>query len=380
MRGVGIVRFIVTGGGTGGHIYPALAIARGLQNRYPDCKVFYVGTARGMEADIVPKEGIPFIGIAGAGLHRKLSPKNLLVLWQAGRGFFQALGTVRRIKPHVVIGTGGYVCGPVVLAASLCRIPTLIHEQNALPGITNRLLSRFTNKVAVTFAGSEKYFPRKASVKLTGLPVRPEILRAERKGSYNKLGFVDNSRLLLLSFGGSRGAQSLNKAMETVIAEFAGNSELNILHVTGKTGYDEFISRCVSRGIYVDKIGNVNVKPYMYDMQDVLSSADLLISRAGAATLAEITALGIPSVLVPYPYASENHQEYNARALEKAGAAVVVLDRDLNGKLLCRLISELLDDPRRLEMMASASKRLGKKNALQDIIECVVILAQSKKR
>lgn len=371
------MRFIVAGGGTGGHIYPALAIARGLKNRYPGSEIVYIGTARGMEADIVPKEGLPFVGIAGAGFDRKLSPKNLLVFWQAGRGFFQALGAVRRIRPNAVIGTGGYVCGPVVLAAALSGIPTLIHEQNALPGITNRILSRFVNKVAVTFSDSERYFSQKDKVRLTGLPVRPEILQAERKTSFTKLGFQD-ARLLLLSFGGSRGARTINRAMEAVIKKFAGDPRLNILHVTGEIGYDDFINRCNSEGIYVDRIGNVTVKRYMYNMQDALASADLVVSRAGAATLAEITALGIPSILIPYPYASENHQEFNARALEKEGAAIMVLDRDLSGDLLCRLVSELLDDPCRLEAMASASKKLGKKNALQDIIECVDNLALSK--
>ncbi|MCL6636270.1 MAG: glycosyltransferase, partial [Peptococcaceae bacterium] len=148
------MRFVVAGGGTGGHIYPALAIARGLAERYPGAEILYVGTARGMEADIVPKEGIPFAGIAAAGLERRLSPKNLLALYQAGRGFWQARGIIRRHRPHAVVGTGGYACGPVVLAAALSGVPTLIHEQNALPGVTNRILARFVDRVAVTFAGS----------------------------------------------------------------------------------------------------------------------------------------------------------------------------------------------------------------------------------
>ncbi|HOV79784.1 MAG TPA: undecaprenyldiphospho-muramoylpentapeptide beta-N-acetylglucosaminyltransferase [Bacillota bacterium] len=371
------MRFMLTGGGTGGHIYPALAIARGIRDRHPGAEIVYIGTARGMEADIIPKEGLPFIGIAGAGLQRKLSFKNLLVLWQACRGFSQALAAIRRFRPHAVIGTGGYVCGPVVLAAVLCGIPTLIHEQNALPGITNRILSRFVDRVAVTFSDSKKHFPRKEKVRLTGLPVRPEILRTGRKEGMEKLGFKEN-RFLLLSFGGSRGARTINLAMLYVLERFAGDARLNILHVTGNTGYEEFLDRCRKAGVDLDNAGNVAVKPYIYDMQDALAAADLVVSRAGAATLAEITALGVPAVLVPYPYASENHQEFNARALEKEGAAVVVPDRDLNGELLCRLISKLLDDPARLGAMASASKKLGKKNALQDIIDCVDELIRNK--
>jgi len=364
------LRFVVSGGGTGGHIYPALAIARGLKDRYPGSEVLYIGTAKGMEAGIVHKEGLPFKGIAASGLERKLSFHNLLVLWQAGRGFLQASGIIRQWRPDAVIGTGGYVCGPVVLAAALSRVPTLIHEQNAFPGITNRILSRFTGRVAVTFEDSIKYFPRREKVRLTGLPVRPEIMAANRKSALKKLDLSHDS-FLLLSFGGSRGARTINEAMVPVIKKFADDPRLSILHITGTSGYKEFMGECTASGINLDKIGNVTIIPYMYNMQDALAAADLVISRAGAATLAELTAMGIPSILVPYPYASENHQEYNARALEKENAALVVLDHELDGYILCRKVDELLDDRDKLTAMSAASKRLGKKHALEDIINCV---------
>lgn len=373
------MRFVVAGGGTGGHIYPALAIARGLKDRYPGAEILYIGTARGMEADIVPKEGLQFKGIAAAGLERKLSPRNLLVLWQAGRGFCQASGIIGHWRPDAVIGTGGYVCGPVVLAAALRGIPTLIHEQNALPGITNRVLSRFAGKVAVTFADSVKYFRRREKVRLTGLPVRPEILRVDRRAGLEKLG-LKGDRFFLFSFGGSRGARTINEAMVAVIKNFAGDPRLNILHVTGKTGHGEFLKACTAAGIDLGKIGNVTIMSYIYNMQDALAAADLVIGRAGAATLAELTALGIPSILIPYPYASENHQEFNARALEKEGAALVVLDRRLNGELLCRMVAELLDDRGRLSAMACASKKMGKNRALEDIIDCVDELIKGSKK
>jgi UDP-N-acetylglucosamine--N-acetylmuramyl-(pentapeptide) pyrophosphoryl-undecaprenol N-acetylglucosamine transferase len=272
-----------------------------------------MGTTAGMEADIVPKEGFPFRGIDAAGLERKLSPRNLLVIWKAWRGLRQAGKIIRSWGPDAVIGTGGYVCGPVILAAALKRIPTLIHEQNALPGITNRLLARFAGRVAVTFAASAAYFSQKEKVRLTGLPVRPEILASDKSAGLKNLGF-EESRFFLLSFGGSRGARTINKAMAEVIKTFAGDPRLNILHVTGTTGYREFIEDCAAAGIDPAQVGNLRVAPYIYNMQDALA-ADLVISRAGAATLAELTALGIPSILIPYPYAAENHQEFNARAL-----------------------------------------------------------------
>jgi UDP-N-acetylglucosamine--N-acetylmuramyl-(pentapeptide) pyrophosphoryl-undecaprenol N-acetylglucosamine transferase len=369
VRVVKKLRVIVAGGGTGGHIYPALAIARGLKEKHPEAEILYVGNNQGMESDIVPKEGLPFKGLPGAGLERKLSARNLLVLWQTGRGFWQAAGILKSWKPDVVIGTGGYVCGPVLLAAALSRIPTLIHEQNALPGVTNRILSRFVDRVAVTFKESVKYFPRSEKVILTGLPVRPEILRATRSEGLKKLGITDG--FLLLSFGGSRGARTINKAMVAVIKQFSGDPRLNILHVTGTLGHKEFLADCAAAGIDLVKAGNVTIIPYLYSIQDALAAAGLVVSRAGAATCAEITALGIPSILVPYPFAAENHQEHNARALAKEGAALMVLDRKLSGDLLCEEVAGLLEDRERLTAMAEASRKMGKIKALEDIIQTV---------
>ncbi len=374
-----LLRFVVTGGGTGGHIYPALAIAKGLKDRHPEAEVLYIGTARGMEADIVPKEGFSFKGIAAAGLERRLSLKNLLVLWQAGKGFIQAGRIIRTWRPDIVIGTGGYVCGPVVMSAVLMGIPTLIHEQNAFPGITNRILSLFVNRVAVTFAGSEKYFKNQDKLTLTGLPVRPQVLEVDRLSGLKKLG-LEGSRFLLLSFGGSRGARTINKAMVEVIKMYAGVPGMKILHVTGSLGHAEFLDDLAAAGIDLVKADNVMIVSYLYNMQDALAAADLVISRAGAATLAELTVLGIPSILIPYPYASENHQEFNARALEKESAAVVVLDRSLNGKILCRKISDLLNDPDGLSAMASSSRKIGKRDALEDIIDCVDELVLKRKK
>lgn len=369
-RVVKALRIVVAGGGTGGHIYPALAIARGVQERHPDTEILYVGNNQGMEADIVPKEGLPFKGLPGAGLERKLSIRNLQVLFVTGQGFYRAIRTVKSWKPDVVIGTGGYVCGPVVLAAALSRIPTLIHEQNALPGVTNRILARFVDRVAVTFKESIKYFPRTQKVILTGLPVRTEILRATRSEGLQKLGFKED-RFLLLSFGGSRGARTINKAMVDVIKHFGQDPRLNILHVTGSAGHEDFLGDCSANGIDLAKFGNVTIVSYLYNMQDALAAAGLVISRAGAATCAEITALGIPSILIPYPYAAENHQEHNARALEKEGAALMLVDRKLNGDLLCSKIAGLLENRKKLAFMAEASRKMGKTRALEDIIDCI---------
>jgi len=359
----------MTGGGTGGHIYPALAIAKGLQNRY-HAEVLYVGTSRGLEADIVPKANFPFRAIEVSGFRRKLSPANFLVLWQALKGVREAAAITKEFKPDVVIGTGGYVCGPVVLAAACRGIPTLIHEQNALPGITNRILSRFVNRVAVTFEDSVQYFARKDKVTLTGLPVRPEILQADRSSALESLN-LQPDRLTILVFGGSRGARRINQAMLEVIRKFGHHPHVQVLHATGQAGYREFLDDAAQNGLQLGKYGNIITVPYLYNMHEALAVADLVVSRAGAATLAELTVLGLPSILIPYPYAAENHQEHNARALTDRGAAVLIKDADLTGARLVNQLEQLIQDRDRLKNMSMASQKMGRPEALNDIIECV---------
>ncbi|MCL6610767.1 MAG: undecaprenyldiphospho-muramoylpentapeptide beta-N-acetylglucosaminyltransferase [Peptococcaceae bacterium] len=362
------MRFIVTGGGTGGHIYPALAIAGGLKERF-GAEVFYIGGTRGLESGIVPREGLPFRAIPLAGFRRGLSPSNLAAAWKAATGVNKARRLIKEIRPAAVIGTGGYVCGPVVLAAALSGIPTMIHEQNAYPGITNRILSRFVRCVALTFGEARKFLPAGARVKITGLPIRKEMLTREREEGRQRLGLPPDG-LLVLSFGGSQGARSINNAMIHVLKRFAGRRGIHFLHVTGPANYGRFMEE-IGRGMNVPESGNITINSYMHDMPSALAAADLVISRAGAATLAEITAVGLPAILVPYPHAAENHQEHNARALERRKAAVVIRDRDLTGVLLAAELERITGQPELLEEMARASRELGKPGALGDILDCV---------
>jgi len=361
------LRFVVTGGGTGGHIYPALAIARGLKDRF-GAEVFYIGGTRGLEAEIVPREGLPFHAIHLAGLKRGLSPSNLMVAWKAAAGLGRARRLLKEIRPAAVVGTGGYVCGPVVLAAALKGIPTLIHEQNAFPGITNRILSRFARMVALTFEDAARFFPRRSRLKVTGLPIRKEILSRDRREGRERLG-IPADGVLVLSFGGSQGARSINTAMAGLLGRYAGRKEIRFLHITGPANYDRFMDLC--KGINVPESGNITITSYMHDMPSALAAADLAVCRAGAATLAELTAVGLPAILVPYPYAAENHQEYNARALEKKKAAVLIRDRELSGDLLVSEVEKLAGQPGLLREMALASKAMGRPGALDDILDCV---------
>ncbi|MFZ5596341.1 MAG: undecaprenyldiphospho-muramoylpentapeptide beta-N-acetylglucosaminyltransferase [Bacillota bacterium] len=371
------MRFVVTGGGTGGHIYPALAIARGLKERYGS-GVWYIGGTRGLEREIVPREGFPFRSLELAGLKRGFSPSNLAAGWKAAAGVVTAYRYLKEIGPDAVVGTGGYVCGPVVLAAALRRIPTLIHEQNALPGITNRMLSRITGCVAVTFEESRRYFSAGTVVRVTGLPVRKEIMAVDRERARENLG-IPGEGLLVLSFGGSQGARSINTAMKTVLRHFAGRKGINFLHIAGPANYDEFMAGA-KNGINYPECGNITIASYMHDMPSALAAADLAICRAGAATVAELTAVGLPSILIPYPYAAGNHQEHNARALEKKGAAVVIRDGELSGGRLVSEIERLMAGKGTLEKMSMASRGQGKPAAIDDILDCIQELLDNRRK
>ena len=364
------MRLLITGGGTGGHVYPALAIARGFMEKYPQGKVLYVGTEKGLEADIVPKAGLEFKTVTVQALPRKLSWETVAFGGSFLRGLGQARAILKQFRPNLVVGTGGYVCGPVVMLAALEGIPTLLHEQNALPGKANKLLARFVKKVAITFQEAEKYFPSSTKIKLTGLPIRPEILRASKAEAWGKLGLQPGKPLVLVT-GGSQGARSLNQAMIEVYGQLQGNQELQILQLTGQRTYQETLDGLSLAGINWVNKGNIIIKPYLYNMEDALAAADLIICRAGATTLAEITAKGVPAILVPYPFAAENHQEYNARALESRGAALVIKDSELTGELLTGKLQELLSNGEYLRSMGQASKDMGRPEALDLILGCM---------
>ena len=368
------MNIIVSGGGTGGHIYPALTIIRTLQTLAPDTNFLYVGTKAGLESDIIPKEGLPFATIELEGFERHLTPSNLVRAGKAMKGVMCAMKIVKDFRPDVVIGTGGYVCGPILLAASLRRIPTLIQEQNVVPGITNKILSKFVTKVAVGTPEAAKNFPKSKTI-FTGNPIRSEVMTARREAAAKVFG-LDPKKPTVLVSGGSRGARAINRAMIGVLAEAAAYTQVQFLHVTGKAEYDDTIVRLMDTGRDFVRLRHILVKPYLYNMPEAMALADLAIFRAGATGLAELTARGIPSILVPYPYAAGNHQEFNARALEAAGAARVILNRDLTTESLNAVLAELLSEPRKLKKMAEKSKALGRPHAARDIANLVLEIAK----
>lgn len=369
------MRILVAGGGTGGHIYPALAIAAAVRRREPAAEFLFVGTSHGMEADLVPRAGYPLKTIHLYGFQRRLSLRNVGNLFWTLKSLWDVRKILREFRPDAAVGTGGYVCGPVIWAAARAGVPTLIQEQNAFPGVTNRILGRVADAVALGYAEAGPAFAgRRAKVEVTGNPVRQDLLTADRTAAYRQFGFSPTARTLLV-MGGSQGARSINRAALDLHRNLAGRKDIQILHITGKTDYNDIIHSLASGGLPDnDRAAGRLVVPYLHEMPAALAMADLAVSRAGAIGLAELTLRGVPSILVPYPFASENHQEINARALERRDAAIVVRDAELTGAVLGDLVGKLILDGERLRKMAAAAASMGHPHAAETIADMVLAL------
>lgn len=361
------MKYLITGGGTGGHIYPALAIANEIKKRHKKADILYVGTEKGLEAELVPREGINFKTIRVKGMPRRLNKESLSALKELMKGLSDSKRILKDYKPDVVIGTGGYVCGPIVYMASRRKIPTLIHEQNAFPGITNKILSRYVDKVAVTFDEARKYFKHPEKIINTGNPIRQEILEIDKNVAYKELNINPNAPFIL-SFGGSGGQKKLNDAIINFIKNIK-NTNIQLIHVTGKRLYNDFMTQLKEQNISLSE--NIIIYPYFYKMPEALNIANLVISSAGAITLAEISAIGVPSILVPKAYTAENHQEYNAKAFADKGASLLILEKDLSGESLSKAIFSIINDKSKLKAMALNSKSLGKLNSAKSIVDII---------
>ncbi|HHV74100.1 MAG TPA: undecaprenyldiphospho-muramoylpentapeptide beta-N-acetylglucosaminyltransferase [Thermoanaerobacterium sp.] len=360
------MRYLLTGGGTGGHIYPAVAIANEIMRNEKDAEILFVGTENGLEKELVPKSGYTLKTIRVKGFKRKLSIDTIKTIKIAFDGLIDAKKIINDYRPDVVIGTGGYVCGPVVMTAALMKIPTLIHEQNAYPGLTNKILSRFVDIVAVAFDESKKYFRNKGNIFVTGNPIRMEILNSDRKKALKKWG-LDETKKVVVSVGGSRGAAKINEYMVDVIKK--SREEFQILMITGKNQYDSVIKMIKDYDIRLGE--NIKIIPYCYEMGDIYSIADVMVCRSGAITLAELLATSTASILIPSPNVTHNHQEYNARVLEKNGAALVVLEKDLNGDVLYKKILSIVNDSSKLKTMKANAKKLSRVDAANEIYRLV---------
>lgn len=354
------MKYILSGGGTGGHISPALAIIDIIKGNDSEAEILYIGSKNSMESELVPKRNIRFKSVRTGYINRKLySPSNIKTLYNNIAGLIQSIALMKKEKPDLVIGTGGFVSGPVVLGARLCKIKTMIHEQNVYPGITNKLLGRISDTVMLSFEESEKYFTRSKERVLVGNPVRKDLFDFDREDSRKKMDVKDD-RFFIYSFGGSGGQLSLNNAVLELIDLVKDDDRIQLMHVTGKRLHERFFNDINEKGIAIPD--NVVIKDYMFEAPKVLNACDLVLGSSGAITIAEITSLGLPSVLIPKAYTAENHQEKNARSIEKAGAAYVLTEDEVTGEKLYDIINELIDKKETYYKMSSESLKLSNSN------------------
>lgn len=356
------MRLMVSGGGTGGHIYPALALIERLKQVEPDTEVLYVGAARGLETKIVPKAGLKLETMRVQGFRRSLSLENFKTVYLFLKAVSQAKKLIKDFRPDVVLGTGGYVSGAVLYAAAKMGIPTVIHEQNSVVGVTNKFLARYVDEVAIAFEAAKGQFG-KASVTMTGNPRAQQVVqRTNSTYSWKKDGLKDGVATMMI-FGGSQGAPKINQAVVEAIPTF-NQQPYQVIFATGQNRYNDVMEFLKGQSIGE----NVKVVPYINDMPDKLPHVDVLVSRAGATTIAEVTALGIPTILIPSPYVTANHQVKNAEALVKKGAALMILEDQLDGRSLISQANHLMNDTVARQKMADKAKQVGHPDASDQLI------------
>ena len=370
------MKILFATGGTGGHINPALAAAGEIRERYPDTEILFVGTKEKMEAKLVPAAGYDFKTIDISGFYRQLTWENIkrdiATVFKLLRSSSQAKKIIREFEPDVVVGFGGYVSGPVLRMAAKLGIPTAIHEQNAFPGITNKTLAKKVDRVMLTVDRAEQYLKPKNPCIVTGLPVRGEMLKADRDISRAELGIKDNQKLVL-SMGGSLGAETINNAMVDIISEYCDNEEIYFLHAMGQYGL-WVPDKLKENGVDVDTKKNVELREFIKDMDRCMSAADLVICRAGASSLSEIEALGKASILIPSPNVAENHQYHNAMALVEKNAAMIIEEKDLTKEKMKELFDSAINDDRRRNEIAQNAKSLAIIDAKKQIADIIISL------
>jgi UDP-N-acetylglucosamine--N-acetylmuramyl-(pentapeptide) pyrophosphoryl-undecaprenol N-acetylglucosamine transferase len=358
------MRVLIAGGGTGGHIFPAVALAETFNARYPKGSILFVGTNKPLETSTLSRKGFAHVSIAAEGLKGRGLWGQIRSLGRIPKGFFQAVGIIWRFNPDIIIGVGGYSSGPVALAARLMGKMVVIHEQNIMPGITNRILAAFANRIFISFPDNLSMFKSSKTV-VTGNPVRHDILSVEE---------VDRSakRFSILIVGGSQGAHAINRAVVEALDHLKDPARINFVHQTGPKD-----AKWVAKA-YERQDVSATVEPFFEDMGSAYRLADIVICRAGATTVAELTALGKPAIFIPFPFAANNHQELNARYVADSGGAEVVLERDLSGKLLAARIDEYAASPKVLQDMSAGAAALGRPKAADFIVdECRRLLVLS---
>jgi UDP-N-acetylglucosamine--N-acetylmuramyl-(pentapeptide) pyrophosphoryl-undecaprenol N-acetylglucosamine transferase len=355
-------RVIISGGGTGGHIFPAVAIADEIKKRNPNAEILFIGALGKMEMEKVPAAGYRIEGLTIVGFQRKLTFSNFLLPFKIVKSLLKARKILKEFKPQAVVGVGGYASGPTLQAATMLKLPTLVQEQNSFPGKTNKLLASKVNVLCTAYEGLERYFP-KEKIRITGNPVRHEMVTIEgkREEAINYYGF-DSSKKTILIIGGSLGARTLNNALVENIAEIARHDEIQILWQSGKLYYEQMLEIMNQK-----KLGSIKLVQFIDRMDLAYAAADMIISRAGAISVSELCLIGKPVVLVPSPNVAEDHQTKNAMALVSKNAAILVKDAEANQRLFS-VVFELMKDESKMISYSAEIKKLAKPNATVDIV------------
>lgn len=373
------MHILFAGGGTAGHINPALAVANYIKTVRPDTTISYIGTANGLESRLVPAAGYDFYTIEVAGFQRKQSlqniKKNIAAIGKAVNGSLASKKLLKELKPDVVVGTGGYVSGPVLRQAAKLGIKTAIHEQNAFPGVTTKMLLYSADKVMLAMPEAKERLKFDREYIITGNPIRNSLITANRSESRKKLGLAAGEKLVL-SFGGSLGARAINESMAGVIKHAADSGDFCVYHATGRSGYNGMIELMNETGIETNS-HCVRVVEYIDNMNELLAAADLVICRAGAITLGELEACGKPSILIPSPYVAENHQYFNALTLKDNGAAELIEEKDLTSERLLSEVLALVSNDERLKSMSENARRIAITGADKKIADVIFELAES---
>lgn len=364
------MKVIIAAAQTGGHINPGIAIANKIKKENRSARIIFIGTTRGLENDLVPRAGYELKTIEAHGINRKISMENIKNALKTLKGLNQAKKIIKDFKPDVVIGTGGFICGPVLMAATKYNIPTIIHESNAFPGVATKLLSKKVDTVLVGFEDAKSRLPNAKNIVVTGTPTKIKKINLSKS---QKEKMIDELKLnidlpIVLIFGGSQGAKSINSTLIEIIKNKM-NTNYQIIWASGPKQYDVIKDNLKELGINIDRIQNVKILPYIYNMEEMMNLADIIISRSGAMTITEIAIAGKPAIFIPFPFATENHQEYNARVLVNAGAANIILDKDLNAEILTKTLNEMIENKSKLLEMSKNAEKVAINNVEDKIYE-----------
>lgn len=374
-----MMKVLMTGGGTGGHVNPAIAIADGIRANQPDSKIEFVGTSRGIENKLVPKAGYKLHHVEVQGFKRKLTPYNIKSAWLAFTSPIKAKKLIKEFAPDIVIGTGGYVCWPLLKAAATMGVPTAVHESNAIPGVAVKMLARYVDRIYVNFDATAKALGEAYSDKTVkvGNPIKPEFSSMDSQKIRRELGIGDKYKYLLLSYGGSMGAEKVNEEMLAFMRDYTKHyPELLHIHATGAIEHDA--ATAMARDYGLTECENIQILEYIYNMPELMAAADIVVSRAGAMTLSELAALEKCCVLIPSPHVADNHQYKNAKVLADSGAALVFEEKELVGSVLTDALGELISDGEKRRAMREKIKTFALPEANRSIYFDICALAGKK--